>query len=125
MPLYEYRCRDCGKVSTILVGITMEKPAICCARCGGTDLERLISRVHHLLGEEARMEKMLDPSMLAGVDENDPKSIARWARKMGRGLGDDMGEDFDGLVDEMEETAAREIESGPHGDDESIPNDLD
>jgi putative FmdB family regulatory protein len=112
MPLYEYRCRNCGKKSIFLVGVTMSKPAIRCSHCESNDLQRLISRVHHVLGEDERMEKMLDPSSLSGIDENDPRSIARWARKMGKGLGDEVGEDFDSLVDEMEETAARDIEGG-------------
>jgi hypothetical protein len=67
------------------------------------------------------MERLLDPSALSGVDENDPRSIARWARKMGKGLGEEAGENFDELIDEMEETAARDMEEGGMGepDDES------
>ncbi|MBN1426396.1 zinc ribbon domain-containing protein [Candidatus Fermentibacteria bacterium] len=109
MPLYEYACRRCGKVNTFLIGVSVHKTPLRCTRCGGEDLDRLMSRVHHLLGEEDRMERMLDPGSLAGIDENDPKSVARWARKMGQSLGDDAGEDFDGLVDEMEDAASREM----------------
>lgn len=116
MPLYEYRCLQCGNVTTHLVGMTIQQPVLCCSACGSQELERLISRVHHLLGEEDRMERLLDPSALTGVDENDPRSIARWARKMGKGLGEEAGEDFDELIDEMEETAAREIEEGSTGE---------
>ena len=123
MPLYEYRCRHCGKLNTFLVGVSAHAPALRCARCSGEDLERLMSRVRHLLGEEDRMERMLDPSALAGVDENDPKSIARWARKMGQGLGDEAGEDFDDMVDEMEESAAKDTEGEQSGDGDL--NDLD
>lgn len=121
MPLYEYRCRQCGKVTTHLVGMTIEQPVLCCSACGSQELERLISRFRHLLGEEDRMERLLDPSALSGVDESDPRSIARWARKMGKGLGEEAGEDFDELIEEMEETAAREMEKGSMGesDDES------
>ena len=46
---------------------------------------------------------MADPSSLAGLDENDPASIARWAKKMGKEMGEDMGEDWDQMVDEMVE----------------------
>lgn len=49
------------------------------------------------------MEAMADPSALAGLDENDPKSIARWAKKMGQEMGEDLGEDWDQMVDEMME----------------------
>jgi hypothetical protein len=36
------------------------------------------------------------------LDESDPKSVARWMRKMGKELGDDAGGDFDEMVDELE-----------------------
>ncbi len=119
MPLYEYRCRTCGKISTILQGVTMVQPDIVCASCGGTDLFRLISRVRHVLGEEERMERMLDPSSLSGLDENDPRSIARWARSMGKSMGDELGEDFGELVDEMEDAASKDMEDGDGSSGES------
>jgi hypothetical protein len=50
------------------------------------------------------MESLADPSKWAGLDEKDPKSIAKWAKRMGKELGEDMGEDVDQMVDEaMEE----------------------
>ena len=39
---------------------------------------------------------------LPGLDENDPKSMARWARRMGQELGEDMGDDFNEMVEQME-----------------------
>jgi hypothetical protein len=51
--------------------------------------------------EDARLEALADPSALGGLDENDPASIARWAKKMGKELGDEAGEDWDQMVDEM------------------------
>jgi hypothetical protein len=105
--------------------MTMQQPDLCCSACGSQELERLISRVHHLMGEEDRMERLLDPSALAGVDENDPRSIARWARKMGKGLGEEAGEDFGELIDEMEETAAREMEEGGAGETDDESSSLD
>ncbi len=47
------------------------------------------------------MESLADPSRLGGLDENDPKSVARWMKKMGKEMGEEMGgEDFDQMVDE-------------------------
>lgn len=40
MPVYEYKCRKCGKKSDFLIRSVNEK--ILC-ECGSTDLERLIS----------------------------------------------------------------------------------
>lgn len=41
MPIYEYRCEDCGKRSSLLVGFSSPDPA--CPHCGKPALRRLIS----------------------------------------------------------------------------------
>jgi hypothetical protein len=52
---------------------------------------------------------MADPSTFGDLDENDPKSVARWAKRMGKELGEDVGEDFDEMMEGgMEEEAASE-----------------
>lgn len=105
MPIYEYRCGDCGKRQTILFltfAQVEEDPA--CPSCGGRQLTRLISKTAQVLSEDSRLESMADRADLADVDENDPHSVARWARKMGREMGDEeLGEDLDQAVDEFEE----------------------
>ena len=53
------------------------------------------------LSEDTRLERLADPSQWSGVDENDPKSVAKMLKKMGQ----EMGEDFPGEVDQMVEEA--------------------
>jgi hypothetical protein len=65
-------------------------------------LTKLISRVAILRSEESRLESLADPSSLAGLDENDPSSLARWMRKMGSEVGEDLGGEFDEMVDRLE-----------------------
>ena len=50
--------------------------------------------------EDARLDALADPSSLAGVDENDPKSVARWMKKMGREMGEDVGDDLDAAMED-------------------------
>ena len=91
-----------------------------CPRCGGTDLERLLSRVRVRLSEETRMERLADPNRwgnLADVDENDPASMARMMRQMGPHLKEAMGEEYPGEMDQMIEEAMEGGEMGPPGDD--------
>ena len=53
--------------------------------------------------EEARMDALANPSNLGDVDENDPRSLARAMRKMGREMGDEFaGPEFDEAINEME-----------------------
>ena len=43
MPIYEYKCKDCGKISEFLVGVGQDKLEIKCSHCGGAKLDRIIS----------------------------------------------------------------------------------
>src|SRR5512138_427220 len=112
MPIYEYRCADCRKKTTVITLSVKEAVDPVCSHCGGRSLTKLVSRVAVRKSEESRLEGLADPSSLAGLDENDPKSVARWMKKMGREMGEDAGEDFDGEVDQAMEEAAREKEAG-------------
>lgn len=42
MPIYDYKCKDCGKVSEIFLH-SLDGSAIRCPICGGENLEKLIS----------------------------------------------------------------------------------
>lgn len=110
MPIYEYRCTQCGRKTTVLTLRASEVVHPTCERCGSTRLDRLMSRFAMPRSDDARLDDLTDPSALGAVDENDPKSMARWMRKMGHELGEDAGEDFDEMVDQME--------AGDGGDDE-------
>ena len=54
------------------------------------------------------MEGLADPSKWGDLDENDPKSMAKWMKRMGRELGEDVG-DVDEMMDEamQEETKTK------------------
>ena len=48
MPLYDYLCLDCGKVSEVLITGRNEKPR--CNTCGGTRLKKMLSAPSSLSG---------------------------------------------------------------------------
>jgi hypothetical protein len=78
---------------------------------------KLVSRVAIFRSEESRMESLADPSKLAGLDENDPKSVARWMKKMGKEMGEDLGEDFEQEIEQAAEEGESEKDEG--GKDEA------
>ena len=103
MPIYEYLCNKCRKRVSVLTLRVSEAVNPECEHCGSKDLSRLMSRFAMVKSEEARLDALSDPSSLSGIDENDPKSMARWMRKMGKELGEEFsGAEFDQMVDEME-----------------------
>ena len=100
MPIYEYRCLDCGKRSSTLVLSAASTTTPACRHCRGQRLERLMSRFAAPKSEEARLESLADPSHFGDVDENDPQSVARFMKKMGKEMGEDVGDDFDEALNE-------------------------
>jgi putative FmdB family regulatory protein len=104
MPIYEYRCRKCHRRVSVFLrsfsDIETAKPK--CTYCGHDQLERLVSRVSMLKSEEARLDAMADDAALADIDENDPRSMARWLKKMSAEVGEDMGDEFHEAIDRME-----------------------
>jgi putative FmdB family regulatory protein len=103
MPIYEYRCHDCRRrVSIFYRSFDAIEKEPTCPRCGGTKLSRLISRVSVVRSEESHLDDLADPSMLGDLDENDPKSLARWMRKMGSEIGEEMPQEFDEVIDRLE-----------------------
>jgi len=119
MPIYEYRCNKCKKRVSVLTLRVSEEVNPECDRCGSKDLSRLMSRFATVKSEEARLEAMADPSSFSGLDENDPKSMARWMRKMGKEMGEEFsGDEFDQMVDEMEAGKMPDEEGGMGGGDD-------
>jgi putative FmdB family regulatory protein len=104
MPIYEYSCTSCHARFQKLVRGFSTPAGLTCPRCHSQHVQRLISRFATLKSEEARLDALADPATFAGLDENDPRAVAQWARKLGKELGEDAGDDWDEMVDEMLET---------------------
>jgi len=68
-----------------------------------------MSRFASPKSEEARLEALGDPGNLAGLDENDPQSMARFMKKMGEEMGEDLGDDLSEAM-EADETGSTDSE---------------
>ena len=110
MPIYEYTCLKCRrKMSFLVMSPSSFHPS--CKFCSSSELEQNYSRFATPKSEDQRLESLADPSSLTGLDENDPGSVARWMKKMGKEMGEDFGED----IDQMADAAAQEAAGGGEG----------
>ena len=121
MPIYEYRCNDCGRNFSFLYGVSRDSRDPLCPACQGRRLSRLISRVARVRSEESMLEDLADPTKIGDFD--DPRSMAKWAKKMSGALGDEAGEDFGDVMEEMME-AERHGELGDEGGEGGPADDL-
>ena len=118
MPIYEYECEKCHRRTSVLTLRVSEKARPVCGKCGSTAMHRLMSRFAMPRSEEARMDRLSDPSNFGDLDESDPKSLARAMRKMGSEMGDEFGgAEFDEAIDELESGGDLGGDDDDSGDD--------
>ena len=104
MPVFEFRCNNCGKKFSTLIGMTAEADDERCPHCGSGDIAKLVSRVARSRTEDDRVGELAD--RLDTMDEPDsPSAMRRMAREMGKALDEDVS-------DEMEEVFEADLESG-------------
>ncbi|OLC58667.1 MAG: hypothetical protein AUH85_00335 [Chloroflexi bacterium 13_1_40CM_4_68_4] len=113
MPIHDYRCTRCGRRFQQFFRTFAEvRDPSACPHCGAPDVARLPPRVRLVRSEESRLENLADPSSLGDVDEKDPRSVAKWAKRMGSELGEDLGPDLDQAIEEMGTEKAAGDEAG-------------
>ncbi len=113
MPIYEYQCHAChGRFQKLVRGFS-DPVDLACPRCQSVDLKRLVSQVAQLHSDQAKAEMLGDDRMLAGLDENDPRSVAKWAKQLGQTIGEDAGADWNEMVDQMIEEELGDSSSSP------------
>src|SRR3990172_2400165 len=101
MPIYEFRCQRCRRRSSVFTrSISGEVEAVC-SHCGSREMSRLISRVAVLRSEDDAFAG-LDESSLGDVDESDPRSMARWVRRMSRQMGEPLDSEMESELERME-----------------------
>lgn len=121
MPIYEYHCPHCrGTFQRLVRGFT-DPADLACPRCRSTAVSRVMSRVTQLRGDAALTERLSHDDPFAGVDENDPAAVARWAKQLGQRIGENAGTDWNEMVDEMiDEERADSAAGNTHRDDTDL-----
>ncbi|MEX2245824.1 MAG: FmdB family zinc ribbon protein [Dehalococcoidia bacterium] len=78
MPIYEYICKACGRLTSSLVRNPAKEVAPACQHCGAKTA-RALSRFAYHKSEQRIMEEY---GMPAGVEDyRDPRQIGRWTEK--------------------------------------------
>ena len=104
MPIYEFKCRDCGRLSSVFtrsIGASVDAE---CKHCGSRALERAFSRfAYHKSEQTVLADYGAEPKRLE--DYKDPRQIGRWAERKFDEFGIDMPRQAREMID-----AAREGE---------------
>jgi len=95
MPVYEYRCQDCQKKFSALIGMVAAPDDGKCPNCGSEKTEKLVSRFARYRSEDDRVDQMADQLDHMGEPDS-PSAMREMVREMGKAMDEDMS-------DEMEE----------------------
>ena len=118
MPVYEFYCRDCHTVFNFLSRRVNTEKRPACPRCARPALERQVSVFAISKGrqeepeagmpdlDEAKMEQVMASlaGEMEGMDENDPRQMARAMRRLSEATGMNLGAGM--------EEAMRRLEAG-------------
>lgn len=145
MPIYEYRCRSCRRNVSLFFRSVAAAAEPRCPNCGGTELERLFSRVvvrrgarsgapeppnesteNELGGTDWGQDPYGEESFPDFDDDTDPREIARWTRQMSAQMGEPLEPELDQALTDIErgadpEEAMERLEDAPLPE----PNDFD
>ena len=101
MPIYEYRCVNCGVEFHRLIMKREEEVRLSCPECGGSCLKRLISLVAYHVSEQERLEAF-DPGVPKGDSfYRDSRNIGLHAKKRAQQLGVGLGRGFDEKLEKL------------------------
>jgi putative FmdB family regulatory protein len=106
MPGYEFHCLDCHKRFEVFIPYDQYgNVEIRCTHCDSERIQRKIGRIRVAKSEDSRLDDLSsdfsDPAAMAGL-EDDPKALGSMMRKMSREMGEDMGPEFNEVVDRLE-----------------------
>lgn len=98
MPIYEYRCAECRKRTSVFVRTVSSPIHAVCEHCGGKKMSRLMSRFAVHRGAI----NLDDESAMDNFDENDPRAMARLMRQMGEEAGEDLDPEMEHMLSRLE-----------------------
>ena len=102
MPNYVYKCQNCERRFEVFMTYEeFDTLEVDCPNCSSKEVQRKIGRIRIAKSEESRLDDLADPSALDGL-EDDPQALGKMMRKMSGEMGEDMGPEFDEVIDRLE-----------------------
>src|ERR1017187_7749237 len=106
MPIYEFRCRECSRLTSVFARTVSSPLDPTCSACGSKSMERAPTKFAYHRSEQQIMEEYGMPDPGAGANAyKDPRQIGRWVEKRFDEMGMELPHEARQMID-----AAREGE---------------
>lgn len=83
MPIYEYRCDDCRRVTNVFVRSVRAQVHARCEHCDSVRMTRMISRVSRMKTGQDVLDELGAPGVGGRPEDayRDPRQIGRWVEQ--------------------------------------------
>lgn len=98
VPVYEYRCADCGRKFQALVGMVVQDSDEKCPNCGSTNTAKLMSRFQRGRNEDQRIDELADRMETMGEPDS-PAQMREMMKEMGRAMDEDASDEMEELFE--------------------------
>jgi putative FmdB family regulatory protein len=105
VPIYEYRCADCRKITSVFVRSSSSEKAVSCEKCGSSKTSKVLSRFAYHRSQGDVLRDYGDPGSEDVGEYQDPRQIGRWVENKFDEYGMDLPDEARTMID-----AAREGE---------------
>jgi len=101
MPIYEYKCNKCGKITTLLVKGFKDPDDLECTHCGFKNLKRIISTVNSPSSHRERLASFDEHANKPDSFYKDTRNIGLHAERMLEKAGIEPTDDFKAKLDRV------------------------
>ena len=117
MPIYEFRCRKCGRDFTAFTRTVSSELNVLCPACGSVELQKKISSFAVHVSEATRLERAGGPEKPGPDFYNDPRNIGRWTENKFKEMNIEMPSHLKNMIDSSREgqlpDSLKDLKSGP------------
>jgi putative FmdB family regulatory protein len=102
VPIYEFKCGECARLSSVFTRSIGSSPNAECRHCGSKNMERVISGfAYHRSEQDILRDYGSEPKRLE--DYKDPRQIGRWAERKFDEFGVEMPKEAREMIDSARE----------------------
>ncbi len=101
MPIYEYRCQECERLSSVFVRSVTAEVKAKCEHCGSTRMTRVMSRVQRTKSTQDVLDEFGASEPGEGI--RDPRQIGSWVERRFQEYGMDVPAETREMIDRARE----------------------
>ena len=98
VPIYEFRCADCGKKFSTLIGVVSGPDDTACPLCRSANTAKLVSKFARFRNEDDRIDEIADRLELMNEPENG-SDLREIVRELGKAGNDDVSEELEQMFE--------------------------